>query len=114
MNRIAIPSVIFALMMPVASMAQQKMEAMGAMDKAGKPAAGATTAHKAMGTVKKVDAKKGVVTVAHEPVKTMNWPAMNMGFKVKDKALLDKLGDGAKVEFEFVQDGKDYVITKVK
>ena len=106
MNRIAIPSVIFALMTPIAAMAQPKMEAMGAMDKAGKPAAGATTAHKAMGTVKKVDAKKGVVTVAREPVKTMNWPAMNMGFKVKDKALLDRLRDGTNVEFEFMQEGR--------
>jgi Cu(I)/Ag(I) efflux system protein CusF len=39
---------------------------------------------------------------------------MTMGFTVKDKALLDKLQPGKKVEFEFVQQGKDYVITTVK
>jgi len=37
-----------------------------------------------------------------------------MGFQVKDKMLLDKLAVGKKVEFEFVQHGKDYVITSVK
>ena len=70
--------------------------------------------HQATGTVKKVDPAKGVVTLAHEPVKSLKWPAMTMGFTVKDKALLDKLQPGKKVEFEFVQQGKDYVVTGVK
>ena len=48
------------------------------------------------------------------PVKSMKWPAMTMTFKVKDKAMLDKLGAGKKVEVEFEQRGKDYVITSVK
>lgn len=84
------------------------------MDMAKKPAARAPMAHKAMGTVKKVDAKAGVVTLAHEPIKSLNWPSMTMGFKVKDKMLMDKLTDGRKVEFEFMQEDKDYVITDVK
>ena len=44
----------------------------------------------------------------------MNWPAMSMTFKVKDKAMLDRLGAGKKVDVEFVQEGKDYVITALK
>jgi Cu(I)/Ag(I) efflux system protein CusF len=44
----------------------------------------------------------------------MNWPAMTMTFKVKDKALLQKVKQGEKVNFEFVQQGKDYVVTAVK
>lgn len=115
MNKAALHSLVLALALPAAAaMAQQKMDEMKGMDMAKKPAAGMPMAHKAMGTVKKVDAKAGVVTLAHEPVKTMNWPAMTMGFKVKDKMLLDRLGDGKKVEFEFIQDDKDYVITGVK
>ena len=70
--------------------------------------------HVAKGTVKSVDAKAGTVTLDHEPVKSMNWPAMNMTFKVQDKALMDKLGQGKKVEVEFEQRGKDYVITSAK
>ena len=71
-------------------------------------------AHQATGVVKTVDAKAGTVTLAHDPVKSLKWPAMTMGFQVKDKALLEKLQAGKKVEFEFVQQGRDYVITSVK
>ena len=70
--------------------------------------------HAAKGTVKSVDAKAGTVMLDHEPVKSMNWPAMSMAFKVQDKALMDKLGQGKKVEVEFEQRGKDYVVTSVK
>jgi Cu(I)/Ag(I) efflux system protein CusF len=45
--------------------------------------------------------------LSHEPVKSLNWPAMTMGFKVRDKALFEKLTKGRKVEVEFVQSGKD-------
>src|SRR6266852_4639959 len=69
--------------------------------------------HKGVGTVKKVDPAAGKVTIAHGPIQTMNWPAMNMTFTVKDKALLDKFLQDKKVEFEFVEQGSDYVITSV-
>jgi Cu(I)/Ag(I) efflux system periplasmic protein CusF len=70
--------------------------------------------HKATATVKSIDAKGGTVMLDHEPVKSMNWPAMTMAFKVQDKALMDKLTQGKKVEVEFEQRGKDYVITSAK
>ena len=70
--------------------------------------------HKGVGTVKKVDAAAGTVTIAHGPIKSINWPAMSMTFAVKDKALLGKLAPEKKVEFEFVQQGSDYVITSAK
>lgn len=71
-------------------------------------------AYQASGVVKKADAAKATVTVAHAPVKALNWPAMTMAFKVKDKALLDKLAVNRQVAFSFVQEGKDYVITGVQ
>ena len=70
--------------------------------------------HKAIATVKSADTKAGTVTLDHGPVASMNWPAMTMTFKVKDKAMLDQLSAGKKVDVEFVQEGKDYVITAVK
>lgn len=115
MKNFPLRTLVLALALPAAAvLAQHKMDDMKGMDMAKKPAAGAQMAHKAMGTVKKVDAKTGIVTLAHEPVKSLNWPAMTMGFKVRDKMLMDKLGDGKKVEVEFMQDDKDYVITSVK
>ena len=99
-----------------AAFAQQKMDDMKSMDMAKKPAAAASAAivHMATGTIKKVDPKSGLVTLAHDPVKSMNWPAMTMGFRVQDKMLLDKLAVGKKVDFEFVQGTKGYVVTAVK
>lgn len=108
--------VAVAALTTTAAFAQQKMDDMKGMDMAKKPAAAASAAavHMATGVIKKVDATAGLVTLAHEPVKSMNWPAMTMGFQVKDKMLFDKLAVGKKVDFEFVQGAKGYVVTTVK
>jgi Cu/Ag efflux protein CusF len=37
-----------------------------------------------------------------------------MAFTVKDKAMLDKVAKDKKVEFELVQEGRQYVITSIK
>ncbi len=70
--------------------------------------------HRAVGVVKSVDAGKGTLTLDHEAVASMKWPAMTMTFKAKDKKMLQSLAPGKKVEIDFVQQGKDYVITSVK
>jgi Cu(I)/Ag(I) efflux system periplasmic protein CusF len=70
--------------------------------------------HKASGTVSKLDAGKGTVTIAHGPVESMKWPPMTMTFKIKDKKMLDKLKQGDKIDFSFVQSGKDYTITQLR
>lgn len=70
--------------------------------------------HKGVGTVKKVDPTGGRVTLAHEAIQSLKWPAMTMTFTVKNKALLGNLSQDKKVEFEFVQQGSDYVITSFK
>ena len=112
---IAVPAVSHAQSGDMKGMDMKDMHKgmdMKGMDMGKKPAAG--TAHQATGVVKKVDPKTGTVTLAHDPVASLKWPAMTMGFLVKDKALLDKLAIDKKVEFEFVQQGKDNVITGVK
>lgn len=72
----------------------------------------AQAVHKASGVVTKVDKEK--VTIKHGAVPSLNWPAMTMPFTVKDKALMDKLAKDRKVDFEFRQEGRDYVVTSVK
>jgi Cu(I)/Ag(I) efflux system protein CusF len=78
------------------------------------PTSSKKSSHTAKGVVKKVDAESGMVTIAHGPVKTMNWPAMTMAFKVKDKSMLEKFADGKEVQFDFAEQGKDFVISSVK
>ena len=112
-----ITSTVLAIAMALsgaAVLAQKKMDDMKGMDMGKKPATGAQPVHKTKATVKKVDAKAGSVTLAHEPVASLNWPSMTMGFKVKESALLNKLTEGKRVDVEFVQEGKDYVIQSVQ
>jgi Cu(I)/Ag(I) efflux system periplasmic protein CusF len=70
--------------------------------------------HTVAGTVKSVNADKGTVTIDHDAVPSMKWPRMTMAFKPQDKKLLQTLKPGQKIEFEFQQRGKDYVITGVR
>ena len=70
--------------------------------------------HRATGVVKSVDPAKGTVSIAHGPVASLSWPAMTMGFAAEDRKLLQNLKPGAKVEFEFVQQGSRYVVTSIK
>lgn len=117
MKNIATTLIVAAVaLVSSAAFAQQKMDDMKGMDMAKKPAAEASspTVHIATGTVQKFDPKSGLVTLAHGPVKSMNWPAMTMGFQVQDTMLFDKLSVGRKVDFEFVQGTKGYVVTAVK
>lgn len=105
---------VTALLSATAGFAQQKMDDMKGMDAPMKAASGSQMTHQATGVVKKVDAKAGIVTLAHEPVPSMKWPAMKMGFQVQDTKLLDKLAVGQKVNFDFIQGPKGYVVTAVK
>lgn len=83
----------------------------GEKDKAG---AKAGTVHTTSAVVKAVDPANKKVTLAHEPIKTLQWPAMTMAFSVNDKALFDKLVVGKKINVEFTQQGPAYVVSAVK
>jgi Cu(I)/Ag(I) efflux system periplasmic protein CusF len=70
--------------------------------------------HKATGVVKKIDPDRGAVTLAHDAIPSLKWPAMTMSFKVADKGLLRQLSPERKVMFDFTQQGRDYVITSIR
>jgi Cu/Ag efflux protein CusF len=82
------------------------------MDMGGMTAAAATS--EGVGVVESVDQAKGIVTLSHEPIASLNWPAMTMDFAVEDKALFKKLLAGKKVKFQFVKQGNRYVVKGVK
>ena len=105
----------FVLAAAVAGVPASRAQGMGGMDmKKDSGKKSQTQTHKGVGTVTKVDSTGGKVTISHGPVPTLKWPAMTMTFGVKDKALLDKLSKDKKVQFEFVQQGPDYIITSAK
>ena len=112
---LAISTVVLLGAAPFA-MAQMKGMDMKDMDMKGmkseKKAEGQV--HKGTGVVTNVDRVGGKVTLKHDPIKSLNWPTMTMAFSVKDKAMLDKVAKDKKVEFEFVQQGQQFVITSIK
>jgi len=91
---------------------KEMMKGMMSDDKA--KVAASTTVHTASAVVKAVDAANGKVTLAHGPVKSLQWPAMTMAFAVKDKALFDKLTVDKKVDVEFTQQGTVSTVSAVK
>ena len=95
-----------------AQMKDMDMKGMEMKKDGGKAAQG--TVHKGTGVIKKVDAAKGAVTLDHDPIKSVNWSAMTMTFNVKDKKMLENVKSGQKVQFEFIQQGKENVITSIR
>lgn len=52
------------------------------------------------GVIKALDARAGTITIAHDPIKALNWGAMTMPFKVADPALLKAANVGDKITFQ--------------
>jgi Cu(I)/Ag(I) efflux system protein CusF len=64
------------------------------------PAGGQAAAeNRGMGVVQSVDAANGSLTIAHEAIEGLGWPAMTMSFKVDKPALLEGVEAGEHIEF---------------
>lgn len=75
-----------------------------------------TAANKAIvgkGQVVLISKDKSKVTLNHEPMPAIQWPAMMMEFKVKNSAVLAKTKVGDKVSFTLAPDGKNYMVTSI-
>jgi Cu(I)/Ag(I) efflux system membrane fusion protein len=73
-----------------------------------------TVGHKAVGVLNSVDTAAGTVSISHEPVASLKWPAMKMDFVLANPSLVSGLKPGAGVEFEFVERGAgEWVVTSV-
>ena len=66
------------------------------------------------GEVRKIDKESGKLTIKHGEIKHMDMPGMTMVFAVKDKALLDKVQVGQKIQFVVVMEGSKMVVTDIQ
>ncbi len=79
---------------------------------------GRTTAglHRGLGKVNEINAKTGEVNLSHDPMPSIKWLAMTMGFRVEDSKALAGLKKGDIVDFEMRgepdKDG-NYVIVRI-
>lgn len=64
-----------------------------------------------MGRIERLDARS--ITLSHEPVPALQWPAMTMGFTVADPALTRGLKVGDQVRFAFDQVGASHTIRRI-
>jgi len=71
--------------------------------------------HRGEGSIEAVDASRATVTLAHGPIASLKWPAMTMGFRVKDPALLRTLKPGQKIAFNIIEESAgEYVIVSIQ
>ncbi len=74
----------------------------------------AASAEMTDGEVRKIDREAGKLTIKHADIKSLDMPAMTMVFQVRDKAMLDKLQVGARIQFQAVSEAGKYVVTELK
>ena len=66
-----------------------------------------------IGTVKSVDTKKGTVTLDHQAINELSWPAMTMSFKVAKAELLNGITVGQRVNFTLQWNDMSPVVTAI-
>ena len=70
--------------------------------------------HEGGAKVVAIDVAAGTVTLAHQPIASLKWPAMTMDFALGDAALAKQLKPGAKIHFWFEERGEgEWTITRV-
>ena len=92
----------------VAQAMDPNMPGMTGMDKARSADA------QGVGVVKAIDPAKGTITLQHQPIASIQWPAMTMAFKVASPDLLKNVSVGEKVQFGLRPAGMDSTVTSIK
>ena len=65
------------------------------------------------GTVTQVDANAGTVTLNHQAITAINWPAMTMQFHAEDPAILHGIAVGDHVAFELKSASEPQVVAAI-
>ena len=101
---------------PVAdtSTASAESPAAAMSDMSGMAMEPAAKAGKGVGEITAIDTKGGTVTIKHDAIPDVNWPAMTMTFKANPESLLTGLKVGEKVDFDVSVKGSDAEVTAVR
>lgn len=65
------------------------------------------------GVVRTIDATANTITLSHDPIAEINWPAMTMAFKVTGDAE-EQVEVGDVIEFDLTGEGADYMVTRIE
>ena len=97
---------------PAAAAPVDTASAAGAADTATSPAAGSRSGSGA-GVVTAVDTAAGTVTINHEAIPAVGWPAMTMSFTA-DPAVVQQAAVGDRVEFDLTVQGNAGEVTAIR
>ncbi len=92
-----------ASMPDTSSMSDMSGMAMDTMAKTGR----------SVGEITAIDKAAGTVTIKHDAIPEISWPAMTMAFKANPASVLDGLKIGEKVSFDVTVKGSDAEVTAV-
>jgi Cu/Ag efflux protein CusF len=108
-----VPIALFAVACsPPAQQEPAKSEAeMNVAEPAAPAAAGPITS---TGTVTEVDPAAGTITINHEAIPAISWPAMTMQFTAENPAILQGVAAGDSVRFEVKSASETSVVTSVQ
>jgi Cu(I)/Ag(I) efflux system protein CusF len=67
-----------------------------------------------VGVVKSVDSAKGTITLQHQAIESIHWPAMTMTFKVAKPEVLQGVKVGDHIRFGLHADGMNSTVTWIK
>ncbi len=77
------------------------------------PAAQQEQVISATGVIESIDAESKKITIKHDPIPAVNWPAMTMRFTQVADTRADDIKPGDKVAFTFVQQGNLSVLRDI-
>ena len=66
------------------------------------------------GEVRKVDKAAGKVTIKHGAIPKFDMPPMTMAYRVKDKAMLERLKPGDKIKFDVDGVGGEFTVLRLE
>jgi len=72
-----------------------------------------TSLHRVNGIVKSIDWSNTTVTIAHDPVPGLQWPAMTMDFTVTDTALLQSVKPDQPIAFDLADESGGFAIHRI-
>lgn len=101
-----------AASMPMSNMPMSGMPMSNMMSGARGMMASAAKTGDSTGVVKAVDAAAGTITLDHQPIPGVGWPAMTMTFNA-DPALLKNIRVGERVKFAARIQGDDNRVIKI-
>jgi Cu/Ag efflux protein CusF len=114
MKKIAL-LVLVAASSTLAACGRDDAPSTSSMPAAQQPAAAQQAAeNRGMGVVQTVDAANNSLTIAHEPIAALRWPAMTMAFKVDRPELLEGVEAGKRIEFTLRGRDMSAVVTSIE